>query len=154
MELANIITIILLVQYILQKVILVLDSFQDLFLATPAGLTIPIFYSVLKSYLSQVDVNIITYLTPVMYEKISAENDHIIDNFSVIEIEEPSEDEIKEILKVNAKRLEDHHNVSISSEIRDYIYDVSKDEIKAVKFPQKALDLLDYTCAHTIARKR
>ncbi|MBN1463128.1 MAG: ATP-dependent Clp protease ATP-binding subunit [Paludibacteraceae bacterium] len=137
----------------LNKVILVLENFQDIFLATPAGLTIPLFYSILKSYFEQASVNIITYLTPGMYEKISTENEHIIDNFTVVDVDEPSVEEVKNILKANAKRFEDFHNVQITNDILEHIYKVSNKEIKSVKFPQKALDLLDYACAYTIAKK-
>ena len=137
----------------MKRVVLVLNNFQDIFFSTPAGLTIPIFYSILKSYLEETGTSVITFLTPSMYEKIAAENEHIIDNFTVVEVNEPEEDVTKKILKINAKRLEEFHHVVISQEILDYVFEKAAQDIKSMKFPQKALDLLDYSCAYVLAKR-
>lgn len=137
----------------LKRAIIVLTNFQDVIFSTPAGLSIPIFYSILKDHFEEAGINVITYLTPSMYEKIAGENEHLIDNFTVIEVEEPDEDVVKEILKANAKRLEDFHHVRVSNELLDYVYEKAQKEIKSSKFPQKALDLLDYACASVIAQR-
>ncbi len=136
-----------------KRVVLVLNNFQDVFFATPAGLTIPIFYSILKGHLEDAGISVITYLTPSVHEKIVSENEHIIDNFTVIELDEPEEEITKEILKANTKRMEDFHQVVISEEALDYVYKKAQKEIKEAKFPQKALDLLDYSCAHIVAKR-
>ncbi len=136
-----------------KRVILVLNNFQDIFYSTPAGLTIPIFYSILKSYFEDAGIPIITFLTPSVYEKLASENEHIIEGFTVVDVEEPPEDVVKEILKMNAKRLEDFHQVSISEEVLKYVYKVAARELKDIKFPQKGLDLLDYACAYMISQR-
>lgn len=133
--------------------VLVLDNFQDIFFSSPAGLTIPIFFSILRSYLDEAGIGMITFLTPSMYEKIIAENEHIIENFSVVEVSEPDEETTKEILKVNSVRMEDYHNVTISDEVLDYIYERAALDFKEDKFPQKAVELLDNSCAYLIVRK-
>jgi len=137
----------------LKRVVLLLNNFQDIFFSTSAGLTIPIFYSILKSYLNETGISVITFLTPSMYEKITAENEHIIDNFTVVEVDEPSEDITKEILKINAKRLEEFHHVVLPQEVLEYVFEKAAQDIKNVKFPQKALDLLDYSCAYVLAKR-
>ena len=137
----------------LKRVILVLNNFQDVIFSTPAGLTIPIFYSIFKAHFEEAGISVVTFLTPNMYEKIVSENGHLIDNFTVIEVEEPDEEAVKEILKVNSKILEDFHHVSVSEELLDYVYERAQQEIKSEKFPQKALDLLDYACASVIAQR-
>lgn len=137
----------------LKRVILVLDNFQDIFFSTSAGLTIPLFYSILKNHLQEANVSTVAYLTPSMYEKITAENEHIVDHFTLIEVEEPEEEVVKEILKINAEKLEDFHQVKLSEEVLDYVFQKADQEIKNVKFPQKALDLLDYTCSYVLAKR-
>ncbi len=137
----------------LKRVIIVLNNFQDLFFATPAGLSIPIFYSVLKSYFEDAGISVITFLTPQIYDKLSVENDHIIDNFTVLELNEPQENDTKKILRENAKILEKYHNVEITDSLIDYVYVSALDKIKDERFPQKGIDVLDYACASVIARK-
>lgn len=135
------------------RVILVLEGFQDIFYSSPAGLTIPIFYSILKTQLDQAGVKLIAYLTPSVYDRIIAENEHLLNNFTLIEVDEPTNEEIREILKVNAVKLEDYHNVSVSKEVLEYVFKKAQDEFKNDKFPQKGIDLLDYACAFLVYRK-
>ncbi|OGC46140.1 hypothetical protein A2V49_00275 [candidate division WWE3 bacterium RBG_19FT_COMBO_34_6] len=135
------------------RVILVFDNFQDIFFSTPAGLTIPIFYTILKSALANEKIKVIADMSTSMYEKIVSENETVIDNFTIIEVEEPSTAETKDIMKSNAKKFEEYHNVVITDEIIDYVYEQSQKEIKNSKFPKKALDLLDFTCASVISKK-
>ncbi len=137
----------------LKRVVLVLGNFQDIFFSTSAGLTIPLFYSILKNYLEEAGISTVAFLSPSMYDKITAENEHIVDNFTLIEVREPSEEVVKEILKITAMRMEEYHQVSISQEVLEHVYEKASQEIKSVKFPQKALDLLDYACAYVLAKR-
>jgi ATP-dependent Clp protease ATP-binding subunit ClpC len=43
--------------------------------------------------------------------------------------------------------------VKVSDELLDYVYEKAQKEMKSAKFPQKALDLLDYSCANVIAQR-
>ncbi|MBP7928037.1 ATP-dependent Clp protease ATP-binding subunit, partial [Patescibacteria group bacterium] len=137
----------------LPRAIVVLKNFQDIFFSSSMGLTVPIFYSILKSGLQDTKVKVIASLTPVLYEKISGENEHVIDNYTVIEVPEPGERKAKEIIKANAKSLGDYHKVEISDEMVSYLYTVSQKYLKTLKFPQKAFDLLDYACSYLSFRK-
>jgi ATP-dependent Clp protease ATP-binding subunit ClpC len=137
-----------------ERVILSIKNFQNIFFATSTGFTVPVFYSMFKSSLEAVDVRFIATMSTPLYEKIIAENEHILDSVSVIEVAEPKEDLTKEILRLNAMYLGKFHNVEISSPVINYVYKKAKEEIKDVKFPQKGLDLLDQACSRLIMKKR
>ena len=136
------------------RVILYLKNFQNMFLASSMGLTVPMFYSMFKANLESADVKIVASMNSSLYEKLVLENEHIIEGFTVIEVVEPSESLVKNILKLNASYLGEFHRVEIGHEVLDFVYKKAKDEIKDIKFPQKALDLLDQACSRLILKKR
>lgn len=135
------------------RVILSIKNFQNVFFATNLGFTIPMFYSMFRSSLDQSGAKVITTMNPSLYEKIVAENEHIFDNFSVIEISEPSEDLTLKILERNSMYLGNFHNVLIGKDIIRQIYRKAKDKLKEIKFPQKGLNLLDQACSRLIFKK-
>jgi ATP-dependent Clp protease ATP-binding subunit ClpC len=136
------------------KVILSIKNFQNIFFATSVGFTVPVFYSMFKSSLEAHGVKFIATMNTSLYEKIISENEHILDSISVIEVSEPKEELTKEIIRLNAMYLGKFHNVEISPLMINYVYKKAKEEIKEVKFPQKGLDLLDQACSRLIMKKR
>lgn len=137
----------------LGRVVLSVKNFQNLFFSTNAGFAVPMFYSMFKSAMDSAGIKMITTLTPNLYEKIIAENEHIIENFSVIDVRELNEAQVIKVLELNAEYLGQFHNVQISSDVVKHIYKKAKEELKDIKFPQKGLDLLDQACSKLLLKK-
>ncbi|HSX39660.1 MAG TPA: ATP-dependent Clp protease ATP-binding subunit [Candidatus Saccharimonadales bacterium] len=137
----------------LGRVILSIKNFQNLFVATNAGFAVPMFYSMFKSSLDSAGIKMVATLNPNLYEKIIGENEQIVENFSVIDVQELEEEQIIKILELNAEYLGQYHNISISADVVKHIYRKAKEELKDVKFPQKGLDLLDQACSKLLLKK-
>lgn len=135
------------------RVILSVKNFQNIFFATNAGFTVPMFYSMFKSSLDSAGIKMISSLHTSLYEKIIGENEHILEKFSVIEVKEPNEADILKVLELNASYLSQYHNVVIAGDVIKYVYKKAKEELKDIKFPQKGLDLLDQACSRLLANK-
>jgi ATP-dependent Clp protease ATP-binding subunit ClpC len=137
----------------LNRVILFIKNFQNAFFATATGISIPIFYSMFKSALDTTDVKIIATMSAGLYDKLFAENEHIVEDFGTIEIPEPTEDETKKILESTALYLSEFHNVEISKAVTRVIYKKAKELDGSDKFPQKGVDLMDHCCTYVILKK-
>jgi len=137
----------------LGRTIISISNFQSMFFATNAGFTVPVFYSMFKSAIETTGTKLIATMTPSLYEKIAADNEHVLENFSVIEVDEPDEAYTLKLLLLNAKYLGMFHSVDIPDEVVKYVYKKAKQELKDLKFPQKGLDLLDQACARLVMKK-
>lgn len=137
----------------LNRVILFIKNFQNAFFATATGYTVPIFYSMFKSALDSTDVKIIATMSANLYDKLYAENEHVIEDFGTIEVGEPSEEESLKILEATGLYLSEYHNVEIPKSIIKLIYKKSKELDGNDKFPQKGVDLMDHCCTYVILKK-
>jgi len=138
----------------MERVVLSIKNFQNIFFATSTGFTVPMFYSMFKSSLETANIRYIATMTSSLYDKIVAENEHVLEGMSTIDVPEPREELTKEILRLNAVYLGRFHNVEIPGEVINYVYRKAKDEIKDIRFPQKGLDLLDQACSRVILKNR
>ena len=77
-----------------------------------------------------------------IYEKVIAENEHVLDGFSVMTIDEPDDEINKKIIKEKLNELTSFHNIKAGSEVFDYVFTKTK-ELKSDKFPKKVVDVLD-----------
>lgn len=82
------------------------------------------------------------------YRKHFAKDPTLSRRFQAVFIDEPSKQETLEILKGLKKSFESFHKVEISNEVLELCVEQSLKHILDRKFPDKALDLLDETCAH------
>ncbi len=135
------------------RVILSIKNFQNLFFATSAGFTVPMFYSMLRTSLENADIRVIATINSSLYDKLVTDNENILDNFSIIDVEEPQEQDTLKLLELNASYLGKFHKVIISKEVTEYVYKRAKEDLKITKFPQKGLDLLDQACARLTMKK-
>ena len=135
------------------RVILSLKNFQNVFFATAAGMTMPMFYSMFKSAIEAVNVKVIASLNTPLYEKIVAENEHVLREFSVVEVEEPDKDDALKVLMGNAIYLTEFHNVEIPDKVVKYVYQKAKELPGDVKFPKRGIDLLDHVCSFLTNKK-
>ncbi len=135
------------------RVIISIKDFQNIFVATNAGVAVPMVYSLLKSGLTSTGIRIIATMDTSLYDRIVSENEHIIENFTVLNVEEPSEQVTLKIIEAQARVLARYHNVSIKKDIITYVKEKAQEEIKDLKFPKKALILLDQSCAKSVIRQ-
>ena len=124
------------------KVILYFRNFQSIFVPTQGGLTVPLAFSMIHEQLKEFGVKIIAIINTPVYEKVVAENEHVLDGFSTLSLEEPETEINKKIIKEKLSELKDFHNIKVEEGVSDYAFNKAKD-IKNSKFPKKAVDLLD-----------
>ncbi|NMB69817.1 AAA domain-containing protein [candidate division WWE3 bacterium] len=135
------------------RVILSIKNFQSVFFATSAGITMPVFYSMFKSVVDATNVRLIATMNSSLYEKILGENDHVIEDFTIIEIKEPNEKTTLKILENSAQYISDYHNINIPSDVIKFVYKKARLGSGESKFPQKGIDLMDFACSHMILNK-
>ena len=136
-----------------KRVIVSIKNFQNLFFSTNAGFTIPIFYFMFKNSLEEAGIRMIATMPTTLHEKLTLDNEQILDKFTIITVSEPKEPDILKLLNQSARNLGTFHDVDISPTLVNYVYKKAKEYIKDLKFPQKGLDLLDASCALLIMKK-
>jgi ATP-dependent Clp protease ATP-binding subunit ClpC len=134
----------------LNRVIILVKNFQNIFFSTPAGMTVPVFYSMFKSIMDSTGIRIIATMNTSIHDKVFSENEHILEDFASIIVEEPND---KEILSSTAMYLSEFHNIDIPKESIKEILKKAKEIDGSVKFPQKGVDLMDHCCTYVIMKK-
>lgn len=104
--------------------------------------------NIFKPALARNHMRLIGATTTSEYKKY-IEADRALDRrFQKIYIEQPSNDELKEILIKLKKTYEEYHHVMINEKLIDLIIELSNKYIVDRKQPDKAIDILDEVCAH------
>lgn len=137
----------------MDRTILYLKNFQNVFFSSNVGFSIPVFYSMFKNALESTDIQLIGSMNEALYDKISIDNDHMFEDFTVIDVSEPLEEETLEILNGVSAVLGEYHGVSLTPEVVSYIYNKAKDVDTGVRFPQKGVDFMDQCCTYMITKK-
>jgi len=106
------------------------------------------FASLLKPSLSDPHLKVMGTTTYEEYRKHFAKDPALSRRFQAVFVEEPSSKECLKILRESKKNYESFHKVSIEDEALKECVDLSKKHLLDKKFPDKAFDLLDETCAH------
>lgn len=136
------------------RVILTIKNFDNLFYATSAGLAVPMFYSMFVSNLQEAKVRIVACMSNSLYEKVTGDNDHIFNGFTVIEVDEPSRRDSVSMLRASADNFENFHGIKISQEVINYVYEQVLDvDSISLKMPEKGIVLLDHSCTELLIRK-
>lgn len=125
-----------------EKVILYFKNFQSIFIPTQGGLTVPLAFTMIHDQLKDYGIKLIGLMNSNIYEKVIAENEHVLDGFSVMTIDEPDEDVTKKIIKEKLNELTSFHNIKAHDEVYEYVFSKTK-ELKSDKFPKKVVDVLD-----------
>ncbi|HLD51352.1 hypothetical protein A3K34_00425 [candidate division WWE3 bacterium RIFOXYC1_FULL_40_10] len=136
----------------LNKPVIYIKDFQSLFFSTSMGMTAPVFYNMFKSTIIDSGAYLLADLPMSLYEKILTENEHVLDDFFVVEITEPDDASNIIALKKAAEELSKAHGVKIPTNIIDYVYKKAKTLNVTLKFPQKGIDLLDHCCTRLILK--
>ncbi|MEN3034475.1 MAG: AAA family ATPase [Aquificaceae bacterium] len=103
--------------------------------------------NMLKPALARGEIRLIGATTLEEYRKHIEKDPALERRFQPIMVEEPSEEDAKEILYGLRPRLERHHKVTISEKAIEAAVKLTKRYISFRKLPDKAIDALDQACA-------
>lgn len=108
--------------------------------------------NILKPYLASDEIKIIGATTINEYEHSIAKDKALSRRFMCVNIDEPSDEETKNILLGVKSLYEDHHKIKITSQNIDDIIYYSSRYITNNHNPDKSLDVLDYVCSRVSMR--
>lgn len=108
---------------------------------------------IIKPYLSNGKIRLIGATSHQDYKKYLEKNKSFCRRFQLINLKEPSKKETYQILKSKKTIYESHHNIRIKDSILNVIIDLSNDYLHSYRFPDKAIDLLDLSCARAMNDK-
>ncbi len=100
--------------------------------------------NILKPYLARKEICCIGATTYDEYIKIIEKEKAINRRFMVIFLDEISKEDCKDVLKGLKEDYVKYHNVKISDNICEEIVEMLDNHVKEFKFPDKAIDVLDY----------
>ena len=99
--------------------------------------------NILKPSLARGEIHVIGATTINEYRKYIEKDSALERRFSVVNIDEPSKEETKEILLGLRDKYEAHHNIQITDEAIDSAIEFSTRFIADKFLPDKAIDLID-----------
>ena len=103
---------------------------------------------ILKPYLARGDIKCIGATTNNEYRESILKDKALARRFDVININEPSKDDMYKLLLKVKKEYELFHNIKVSNKIINKIIDLSDYYMKSLVNPDKSIDLLDSSCAY------
>ena len=103
--------------------------------------------NLLKPYLSSGKIKIIGSTTFEEYRKFVEKDAAFRRRFQKVDLAEPSREDSVKILQGMKKTLENYHNIKISNKVIQAAVDLSIKYLFDKKLPDKAIDVLDETCA-------
>lgn len=102
---------------------------------------------IFKPALARGKIKCIGATTNDEYQRFFSKDKALMRRFEIINVEEPTSSETKDILLKVKNEYETHHNVIISDEIVDKIIYYTNKFITNKKNPDKAIDFLDSVCS-------
>ena len=108
--------------------------------------------NMLKPRLARGDLRIIGATTPAEYTKTIEKDGALARRFQSVMIQEPSPEETFSILHGLKENYENYHHVFLSEAVLQACVDLAQKYIAEKSFPDKAIDLLDESCARTALR--
>ena len=102
---------------------------------------------IFKPALARGKIKCIGATTNYEYNKFFSNDKALMRRFEIVNIDEPSKLETKDILLKVKKEYEQHHNVIISNDIIDKVIEYTSKFITNKKNPDKAIDFLDSVCS-------
>lgn len=103
---------------------------------------------ILKPYLARGNIKCIGATTTNEYNKSILCDEALARRFDVINIKEPTNEEMYNLLCLVKKEYEKYHDVKISKKVINKIIDLSDYYLKNIVNPDKSIDLLDSSCAY------
>lgn len=109
--------------------------------------------NILKPFLARKDLTIIGATTIEEYYKYFEKDQAMNRRFSIIKLNENTQEETKQILMGLKKQYEDYHHTIIEDEMLDEIIQLCDQYLLQRVFPDKAIDVLDLSCVKAIFLK-
>lgn len=109
--------------------------------------------NILKPSLTKGNLKIIGATTVAEYRKYFERDAALERRFQPVNVEEPTENQAKDILKGLRSAYEDFHNVTISDEAIEAAVQLSTRYISDRNLPDKAIDLIDEACSKVRIRE-
>lgn len=103
--------------------------------------------NILKPFLARSDLRCIGATTLDEYKKYFSKDGALARRFQQIMIEEPTKEQMKQILAGIKPKFEEYHKCIITSDAIDAVITLSDRYLKDRNFPDKAIDCLDMCCA-------
>lgn len=104
--------------------------------------------NILKPALARGDLQTVGATTLKEYVHYFSKDETLARRFQPVIVEEPNADQTIKILMGIKEKYENHHEVSISEEVVRNIVELADKIYKNRSFPDKAIDLLDESCAN------
>jgi len=109
--------------------------------------------NIFKPALANGSITIIGATTYKEYRQRISKDKALERRFEPIMVSEPNREETLKIINRKKSLYEEYHGVVISDEIVELILDLSERFLTDLKFPDKAIDLMDLTCSHVKVEK-
>jgi len=106
--------------------------------------------NILKPFLARNDFKCIGATTFEDYKKYFKKDGALVRRFQQIMVEEPTQDQVKQILTGIKNKYESFHNCIITDDAIDSIIKMSARYLSDRNFPDKAIDIMDMTCAKCV----
>jgi len=103
--------------------------------------------NILKPYLTNGDLRVIGATTFDEYQKTIENDDALARRFQTIFVEEISNDDAKQVMRMLKPQFEQYHKVKIPDEVLDEAVDLTARYITNKYLPDKAIDVIDEAAA-------
>jgi len=133
------------------NIILYLNDFKSAIEMSASG-TISLL-SLLQDPISKKKLHIIGSLTPKQIVEIEDKYPQFMQEFTIIQVSEPSEDETIEILFNESLLMEQNLKVFLTYPLIKLVYSYANQYIQDDRFPQKALRLMEDAISHTLTQR-
>jgi ATP-dependent Clp protease ATP-binding subunit ClpC len=107
----------------------------------------------LKPYLSERKIRVIGATSFQDYKKNLFKNKSLCRRFESLNMGESSKSDTLDILRNKKSSYESHHNITIKDSILELVVNLSDTYLNTTNFPDKAIDLLDSSCANAVIAK-
>ncbi len=134
--------------------ILVFDSVMEIYDEERVTWNMLSMVNEIKKLVDEQIIRAIFITTPADFEKIYAKDPVLSGNCEKIILKELNQQDTREVLKKESKRLAAHHRISIENDILDSAAELAYEFIKEGYFPAKAIDLIDESCAIALMEKK
>lgn len=103
--------------------------------------------NLLKPILVNPNVPVIGICTQAEYKKYLEKDSSLVNFFEIIRVDEPPEEETRKMIVRSLDSIQEHHLVKVDFAAVDEAINLCKRFLPYRKFPEKAFDVLDITCA-------
>lgn len=103
--------------------------------------------NLLKPILANPNVPVIGICTQAEYKKYLEKDSSLVNLFEIIRVDEPPEEETRKMIVRSLDSIQEHHLVKVDFAAVDEAISLCKRFLPYRKFPEKAFDVLDITCA-------